>query len=245
MFCSQCGKESYGEYAVLPVLRKAHRHSRSGTGEGRELGCARQGSRRGAGRRSRCARGRRRRDDADSRRTRRGRLKKLLRAPSGRARAEAPVRSGEGAKDGAELLRRGGESAAHTGSGDGANPILDMSLQAEKAAAHSGRLAREAAEASPRSEGAIRAGAGGLWAKPRGSAERCGDSRRFAGEGGKVRSRWRRGAPRRVMPLRGAARRRVCRSTGRKKGRLPGACDLDDVDPEPVHARAGELRGRS
>ena len=230
MFCSQCGKKVTENMLFCPFCGKPivipdqePEEAGNSAAPGREAEGARVG-------------------EAAARAEGDGETTQILDAPrqveetaarsEWSARAEAPVRSGEGAKDGAELLRRGGEAAAHTGSGDGANPILDMSLQAEKAAAHSGRLAREAAEASPRSEGAICAG-----------AEASGRSREEAQNGAETLDDLpeRRESPQQMearraetdaAPRRGAAK--GLQIDWEKEERFR-PLDLDDMDPEPVH----------
>ena len=230
MFCSQCGKKVTENMLFCPFCGKPivipdqePEEAGSSAAPGREAEGARVG-------------------EAAARAEGDGETTQILDAPrqSGEetarsersARAEAPVRSGEGAKDGAELLRRGGEAAAHTGSGDGANPILDMSLQAEKAAAHSGRLAREAAEASPRSEGAIRAGAeasGRSREEAQNGAETLGDSSERRESPQQIEARR---AETDAAPRRGAAKGLQIDWEEEERFR---PLDLDDMDPEPVH----------
>ena len=228
MFCSQCGKKVTENMLFCPFCGKPivipdqePEEAGSSAAPGREAEGARVG-------------------EAAARAEGDGETTQILDAPrqfgeetarsERSARAEAPVRSGEEAKDGAELLRRGGEAAAHTGSGDGANPILDMSLQAEKAAAHSGRLAREAAEASPRSEGAIRAGAeasGRSREEAQNGAETLGDSSERRESPQQMEARR---AETDAAPRRGAAKGLQIDWEEEERFR-----PLDDMDPEPVH----------
>ena len=148
------------------------------------------------------------------------------------------VRSDE-RKDDAEPSRRSDEAAAHTGSGDGANPALDMPLQAEKAAVHSERQAREAAEESPRSEWSVRAGAevsGRSREEAQSDAETLDDSskRRESPQPMEARRAETDAAPRRgdaPSPACGAAKGLQIDWEAEERFR---PLDLDDMDPEPV-----------
>ncbi len=207
MFCSQCGKKVTENMLFCPFCGKPivipdqePEEAGSSAAPGREAEGARVG-------------------EAAARAEGDGETTQILDAPrqveeaaarsERSARAEAPVRSGEGAKDGAELLRRGGEAAAHTG-----------------------RLAREAAEASPRSEGAIRAGAeasGRSREEAQNGAETLGDLPERRESPQQIEARR---AETDAAPRRGAAKGLQIDWEEEERFR---PLDLDDMDPEPVH----------
>lgn len=161
---------------------------------------------------------------------------------------DAFVRSDERKSD-AESSRRSGEMAAPTESDDGANPALDMSLRAGRAAVHSERLTREAAEASLRSERSIRAG-----------AEAFGRDREEAQNGAGAEGLD--GLPERRESPKSMKTRRAETDAALRRGDAPspgrGASkglqidweaekrfkplDLDDMDPEPVQEKPDNPR---